>query len=187
MNWKLFTITLACALLPLKATAGTLEIAEVGEQGLNVTVNGSPVDGITIIPIQPQPGQPPVEAWFVTLPEGYAFSPSAVDHLPYIVGEPENPDLINSISLFPGGSLTWFSDVSEPVSSNFNTFDVPENPLTIVGGVIHAIPGEDDEILDLVLADLPGTQTQSPDGGSTLALSGLALCVVGAFHSKLGK
>ena len=158
-------LTLACS-LPLGSLASTLEIAEVGEQ-LQARLDGD------LLP-PPLPGQDHEEAWLVTLPDQYTFSTSALDHSPYIVGEPENPEGINRITLFPTnpGALIWESDILP----NFTPADLPLTELTISGGVI----GPNGPV-DLVLAD----RLAAPDAGSTLILSGLGLCAVAALRSKL--
>jgi hypothetical protein len=187
MHQKL-SIAAVAALLSVNALAtDTFNITESGENlGSTINSGGSISDsGALIAPVSGAD----VETWSIALPLFYTFT--AAPETTYLVGEPENPSLINRITITSPTTAIWESDVSAEIL----TYDVLSNTQTIPGGVQLFLPNLNFDLnpedfgnsipfifqsFDLVLSDLP---TATPDGGSTLGLMGFGLTAVGALRA----
>ena len=156
-------------------------------ESLSVTWNNGALPGASVQRLADPPAGG--EAWQVILPPGYILFSAPPMIIPEPAGElgvniitvipfAGNPGINNIADIddepLPSSGLLWLSD--QPGAGGFpNPFTNP------VGGFI--IPNTS-AIFALTVADLPDSV---PDGGSTFALAGLALCSVGALRSRRAK
>ena len=162
MKLRTLAVAVGLALTVCGARANSvLLINETGGnfEGLVVKFNGLPGTnfGIQIT------GQ--ADNWLITLPQGWGFYPTVV-----VVGEPEDPNTVNLVSIFGGRQLAWPSELPPPPPPPPGGY--PTSVKIRNGGLTDTL-----DFFDLVLADTSGSPSV-PDSGSSAALLGAAVTIL---------